>query len=329
MGSATTASGDKSTAMGAGADAIGNYSTAMGQGTRASSRASLAMGRYNVGGGTAVSWVDTDPLFEIGNGASSSALSNAMTVLKNGNVGIGTASPNSLLHVSQSSAVAPTIKAYNGDINGDIMVLQSFGVSALTRFLVQADGKVGVNTASPTEILDVAGNGRFRSVASSTSANELRLTSAGVLTTHTSDRRLKQDIRPIGDALGKVMRLNGVRFRWTNDPTEKENIGFIAQDMASVFPEFVFTNPTDGYMGINYSELTAVLAEAVKQQQALIDSLNRKTEQVAALQRRVEALESLEIRILDVEAELSALKELQYERNASLHRNQAALQAGK
>ena len=32
-----------------------------------------------------------------------------------------------------------------------------------------------------------------------------------------------------------------------------------------MLPELVFTNPTDGYKGINYAEITAVLTEAVKE----------------------------------------------------------------
>jgi hypothetical protein len=48
---------------------------------------STAIGRYNVGGGDPTTWVATDPLFEIGNGTFS-AKNNALTILKNGNIGI-------------------------------------------------------------------------------------------------------------------------------------------------------------------------------------------------------------------------------------------------
>ena len=60
---------------------------------------SVAMGRYNVGGGNSISWVETDPLFEIGIGTSFSDRANALTVLKNGNVGIGTSNPTHKLTV--------------------------------------------------------------------------------------------------------------------------------------------------------------------------------------------------------------------------------------
>ena len=71
----------------------------MGSRTVAESYISTALGRYNVGGGNATSWVSTEPLFEIGIGTSDLNRNNAMTVLKNGNVGIGTTAPTSKLHV--------------------------------------------------------------------------------------------------------------------------------------------------------------------------------------------------------------------------------------
>ncbi|MFL0354735.1 tail fiber domain-containing protein [Xanthomarina sp. GH4-25] len=80
------ASGDFSTATGAFTTASGKYSTAMGFVTQAESYTSTAFGRYNVGGGSATSWISTNPLFEIGNGTSGVNRSNALTVLKNGTI---------------------------------------------------------------------------------------------------------------------------------------------------------------------------------------------------------------------------------------------------
>jgi hypothetical protein len=122
MGKETTASGGYSTAMGVNTIASGDASTAMGETTTAKPYASLAIGRYNIVSGTPGSWVATDPLFIIGNGANAGSPSNAMTVLKNGNVGIGTVSPGAMLEVAGQVKItggAPgSGKVLTSDTNG-------------------------------------------------------------------------------------------------------------------------------------------------------------------------------------------------------------------
>ena len=85
MGSSTTASGENSTSMGFFTTASGENSTAMGFFTTALAYSSTALGRNNIGSGNPNIWVDTDPLFEIGNSVSTIP-SNALTVLKNGDL---------------------------------------------------------------------------------------------------------------------------------------------------------------------------------------------------------------------------------------------------
>ncbi|MES2396672.1 MAG: hypothetical protein V4549_11745 [Bacteroidota bacterium] len=93
-GFGTNASGKLSYAFGSSTVASGDYSSSFGISTTAQACASFVIGRYNIISGTTASWNVTDPLFVIGNGTSTSARSNALTVLKNGNVGIGTALVN-------------------------------------------------------------------------------------------------------------------------------------------------------------------------------------------------------------------------------------------
>ena len=51
---------------------------------------------------SATGWVNTDPLFMVGNGAVTNARHNAITSLKNGYTGINTSSPQAMLHVKDS-----------------------------------------------------------------------------------------------------------------------------------------------------------------------------------------------------------------------------------
>ncbi len=92
FGDHTTASSLASTAMGSYSTASGNYATAIGFYATAQAYASLVLGRYNVIAGTTNNWVQSpvaEPVFVIGNGTSSVARSNALTVLKNGDTAIG------------------------------------------------------------------------------------------------------------------------------------------------------------------------------------------------------------------------------------------------
>jgi endosialidase-like protein/trimeric autotransporter adhesin len=84
----TTASGPYSTATGSSTTASGHAGTSMGVGTTAQSVASLAIGLYNLVAGSPTVINPTDPLFVAGNGADAGTRSNALTLLKNGNMTI-------------------------------------------------------------------------------------------------------------------------------------------------------------------------------------------------------------------------------------------------
>jgi len=144
-GHGSTSSGSRSTAMGYGTTASGQNSTAMGQNTTAEAYNSLAIGRYNVGGGVGGSWLVSDPLFEvgIGTGPGTNDRANALTVLKNGKIGLGTATPDEVLHVEGTIEVDQKIQA--NDAGG----LEFATDEGTTRLAILDDGDVGIGTASP------------------------------------------------------------------------------------------------------------------------------------------------------------------------------------
>jgi hypothetical protein len=73
------------------------------------------------------------------------------------------------------------------------------------------------------------------------------------------------------DALGSVMKLQGVTFDWKN--SGEADFGFIAQDIKKIIPQAVSDHGDNGVMGVDYSRLTAVLVEAMKAQQSEIETL--------------------------------------------------------
>jgi hypothetical protein len=106
MGYLTRASGFESTAIGFADIASGEYSTALGFRCTAQSYHSTAIGSYNVVSGDSLNWNWTDPIFVIGNGQSIPLRNNALTVLKNGCIGLQyVTSPTYALQLLNSSAI--------------------------------------------------------------------------------------------------------------------------------------------------------------------------------------------------------------------------------
>jgi hypothetical protein len=106
----------------------------------------------------------------------------------------------------------------------------------------------------------------------------------------TSDLKHKKNIQTYGNALDQIKQLQGVTYEWRTDEfkgdrlTEGKQIGLIAQDVEQVIPELVKTD-REGDKSINYTKLTTVLIEAMKEQQEMIEELQREVQELkAALQ---------------------------------------------
>jgi hypothetical protein len=93
-----------------------------------------------------------------------------------------------------------------------------------------------------------------------------------------SDISLKENIKPLDNSLSKVLKLQGVTFDWKEDSETrqytnlKEDIGFIAQQVQEVIPELVRKN-NNGLLSLRDRGLTALLVEAIKEQQTQIEEL--------------------------------------------------------
>jgi hypothetical protein len=96
-----------------------------------------------------------------------------------------------------------------------------------------------------------------------------------------SDARLKTDIRPLNNALDTVLSLQGKQYRLIDEAVNQTDIGLIAQDVEKVLPQIV-SQSEDGYKAIDYQSLTAVLIEAMKEQQGQMTS---QQEQIATLEK--------------------------------------------
>lgn len=93
-----------------------------------------------------------------------------------------------------------------------------------------------------------------------------------------SDVRYKKEIETLGNSLENISKLRGVSYFWKTDEFPNRNfgkekqIGFIAQELEQVYPEFVQTDEK-GFKTVDYSRLAPVLVEAIKEQQAIVKKL--------------------------------------------------------
>jgi hypothetical protein len=139
------------------------------------------------------------------------------------------------------------------------------------RLTIKSDGKVGIGTTAPSELLDVNGNARFRSIGNATRQGALSYTSTGVLTTNTSDIRLKTNLQSYETVLDKVMQLKPYTFNWIDDP-QINDLGFVAQEVEDLFPLLVYTTPSGIYKGLHYDRMPVITVKAIQEQQSIIES---------------------------------------------------------
>ena len=116
---------------------------------------------------------------------------------------------------------------------------------------------------------------------------------AGTLS-QSSDARLKEEIEPLEGVLDRVLRLQPVTYRFkegVNRSREKQ-IGLLAQEVAEEFPELVKPE-ADGYLSLSYTQLTAVLLQALREQRVRHKAeLAEQAAHIAALEQRLAELEA-------------------------------------
>jgi hypothetical protein len=251
MGDHTSAVGISSVAMGDDARATGAITTAMGLSTQARSYASLVIGRFNdsIISSSPTSWVATDPVFIIGNGTSTNARSNALTVLKNAKTGINTETPQAGLH----------IKAVDGTFDQHIRLESTLGSSSYATILYDGSLKCRVFESGATF--------QWRDFGSDT---RMTLTSAGNLSidgtlSQGSDVRLKKNITPLKQSLQKILSLSGYQYNWIDlNRDTLLQAGVLAQEVEKQMPELVTTD-TEGMKAVNYSGMIPYLIESIKE----------------------------------------------------------------
>ena len=246
----------------------------------------------------------------------------ALTVRKSGKVGIGTSSPDKILHIKdnypifrfesegEGAGAASYIEFYDSDSrqgwigygsssNTDLAIVQE---EADANVIITAS-QIGINTATPSAIC----------------ADDATLCVNGKIYTQgihlSSDSRLKTAVETIPSALEKILSLRGVTFEWKTEEFPERNfadgtqIGLIAQEVEAVFPELVSQGE---YKAVSYASLVSPLIEAVKQLHALYQG---HADRIAALEtqnaHQDERIAHQDELIVQLEVRLAALEAAQ------------------
>ena len=250
---------------------------------------------------------------------------NRLTIADNGFIGVGDTTPNSYLHLnttintftdisdpqnyalmvhldddttgygtgigfkgttSDTSNVGGAIlfKRTGSESRGELRfytkTTTTSGVAPSFAMIIDDDGDVGIGTETPTYNLEVVG-----------SAGK----SSGTSWTNTSDIRLKDIIGPYDYGLKEIEKLKVVRFQYKKDnplglPSDKEVIGFIAQEVEEVIPDAISTR-SDGYLELDADPIHWAMVNSIKE-------LAQSTSQIAQLkeenQERYEKVKHLE-----------------------------------
>ena len=248
-----------------GTDTTGNYVASLVAGTNITLSNNSGEGATPTIGLTNNSTTIGSTAISLGSSATTiagltSVTSTGFTGALTGNASTATtlATARNINGVSFNGSADITVTAAAGTLSGATL---ASGVTASSLTSVGTLTSLTVSGATATGALTVTG----------------AVTATGDITAFfTSDKRHKNNIKTIPNALEKVTKLNGVTWEWNDDVNEvtksTPKTGLIAQEVQEVLPEVVKTRD-DGFLALDYSKMMGLMVEAIKEQQIQIEEL--------------------------------------------------------
>ncbi|MBK6949332.1 MAG: tail fiber domain-containing protein [Haliscomenobacter sp.] len=223
-----------------------------------------------------------------------------MTMLPNGNLGIGATSPTAILHTVgsvrfQGLPAASHANALVVDNSGNLATRAFSSPSDITLNCTNSNyltKLTGTNSIGCSQIFD---NGSFVGIGTSSATQGILLSVNGNIQatgiTTLSDKRFKTKTALLSNALSVILHLNPISFTWRQGNKEnllfddKEHFGLIAQELEKEIPNLVYTSE-DGTKSVNYTEMIPVLIKAIQEQQIEIETLKKELRETNGRKKR-------------------------------------------
>ena len=202
-----------------------------------------------------------------------------------GSVGgnVFTASTAAAAQQAMDTEVGVDVQAYDAqlaDIAGLTPTDSNFIVGNGSNFVTES-GATARNSLALGTSNDVQFDSFGVGTAASGTTGEIRATN-NITAYYSSDKKFKENVQDIDNALAKVDAIGGKTFDWTDDYikehggedgyfVQKHDIGVIAQDVKEVLPEAV-REREDGSLAVDYPKLVSLAFAAIKE---LKEELNK------------------------------------------------------
>ena len=204
-------------------------------------------------------------------------ISGELRVTNSDKISLGTSSNHPFTFYTGTGRTERMRLTTNANGTGAMYINQTSEVSGANSHLV-VNNSVAIVTGSTFRSFYMSGNGNAYFWNGS---NQPYISSGGSFT-NASDVSLKKDITDLTYGIDVLKNLKPRKYKMKTD--DKEQIGFIAQEVETAVPEVVDTSETpngDEHKGLAYGNLTAVLTKALQEAVTKIETLEAK---VAALE---------------------------------------------